>query len=410
MEFKTKFFSTVSLVVCFMYFNVLLSQDLVFENNTKSLTNNLTNNPEIQQLKNQNKLLNAKIDSLFLEMKLQNESLKLNKENSERTLDFANTIIAWSSFILAVFGALALIGAYFGFRNLRKAVKLRQSLQSEISELQSKGPLVVKTIIWLREADDAYSIGDFQTAIDFYQKALNNAQNYIEAYRNLSWSYFALEDYEQALEIIQKARKWTQNKEEEYLLEIANIAFCAWLKNREESERAFRNAIKIDPNSPLAFRMCGMAYIILEDLKSAENSLKSAIIEKNDKEMITHFLLACLLYHNGNKEKSKELFHGTIDIATKRLSKGRDDLITCLHLGLSFMAINEKQKCRCILKSSTGKKYGFEMIEYFLHALTLLKDTDDPPNDINYALQLIRDLRYNVRNLNTKKEILGLLS
>jgi CHAT domain-containing protein/Tfp pilus assembly protein PilF len=152
---------------------------------------------------------------------------------------------------------------------------------------------------YLNQAKNYESKGEYDKAIENYNKAqsLNPAYNYIYYFRGEA--YFHNGEYENAIRDFSKALDFFPDSSEIYFSR-GNAYF--YLKNYEEAIENYNVALEISPYNVLAYINNGISYHIAKNYpKAIENFTKALEIEESGE---TYFLRADA--YRGNKEFDKE--------------------------------------------------------------------------------------------------------
>ncbi len=95
---------------------------------------------------------------------------------------------------------------------------------------------------YFNTANECYKTKDYKKAISLYQKAIDNKDNEASAYYNSAVCFIKLNQYETAIDLINKALKI--KKESKYYF---NLAYCyAMTKNNKKALQYFNTSWAMD--------------------------------------------------------------------------------------------------------------------------------------------------------------------
>lgn len=126
---------------------------------------------------------------------------------------------------------------------------------------------------WNVKGDERYDAGDFDTAIEYYTKAIELNPEFslayfsrASAYSNLGWYEEAIIDYTRAIELSPEFAMLYGNRGAVY----------NELGRYEEALVDLNKAIELDPGYVNAYNNRGYTYYMLGDMKKARVDLKKA--------------------------------------------------------------------------------------------------------------------------------------
>jgi tetratricopeptide (TPR) repeat protein len=120
---------------------------------------------------------------------------------------------------------------------------------------------------WTKKGISFAMNGEYQKAIECYDKAIELDPNLAEAYNNRGVAYRALRLYESAIEDCNKAIELDPNLAEAY--NNRGLAYCA-LNQYEKAIEDFNKAIELNPNYAIAYNNRERALTKLKEQKTPE--------------------------------------------------------------------------------------------------------------------------------------------
>lgn len=185
------------------------------------------------------------------------------------------------------------------FDRANKAVKSNKKLYLEKAKLLTKMKLYDEAIENYKEAlkvksadlDEIYSkmaatfekIGEYDKAIECYNKKLENAPKYTDAYRQIGYQYYKLGDYENAIKYYELQSKssfgWNPASKATNLLLIADC--YEKLNAKEEAVKNYNEALskflKTNWKTPYEYTSIGKCYLGLNKSSEAIENFERAI-------------------------------------------------------------------------------------------------------------------------------------
>ena len=132
-----------------------------------------------------------------------------------------------------------------------------------------------------------YNKGDFEGAIEQFNKAvILDPENEI-IYRVLGWSYYHLGKYEEAIEQFNKAV--ILDPENEIIYRVLGWSYYH-LGKYEEAIEQFNKAVILDSENEILYRGLGWSYYYLEDYEGAIENFEKAISINEDFDDLYGFL------------------------------------------------------------------------------------------------------------------------
>jgi tetratricopeptide (TPR) repeat protein len=156
---------------------------------------------------------------------------------------------------------------------------------------------------YIKEGVRLYDAGDYNSAIDQYQKALAIDSNSVIANYEIASTYFALKEYQKAIDYSDKViQQKSQNGEQALILKGSALDI---LGKPDEAINAYKTGIIIYPTSHLLyFNLALTLYNSNGDKKEIEENLQIAVKLKPT-HATSHLLLAYLM--NSEKKRVQSL-------------------------------------------------------------------------------------------------------
>jgi len=155
--------------------------------------------------------------------------------------------------------------------------------------------------------NEYYDKGDYDKAIDCYQKAIDIKPD-DEAYYNMGIVYDAKGDYDKAIEYYQKAIELNPNDNETYY----NMGNAYYNKgDYEKAIECYQKAIEINPDDEAYYNM-GLAYYNKGDYEKAIECYQKAIEINPDDE--AYYNMGIVYDAKGDYDKAIEYYQKAIDI------------------------------------------------------------------------------------------------
>eukprot|EP00029_Vermamoeba_vermiformis_P003203 TRINITY_DN13586_c0_g1_i1.p1 TRINITY_DN13586_c0_g1~~TRINITY_DN13586_c0_g1_i1.p1 ORF type:complete len:170 (-),score=37.57 TRINITY_DN13586_c0_g1_i1:60-569(-) len=156
--------------------------------------------------------------------------------------------------------------------NLDEA-SLQRLVQQLIATGQFKPKEPTEPEAWNIEGLEAYEKGEFDYAIECFEKAIELDPNFVEPYDNLNAGYLTVKEFDKALDLTLKAvQKWPNN-----IVIRATVAYIyEWKGMDQEAKVAYEEALKLDPTDEDYKRA----------LKNVENRISSNEKKKKEDESI----------------------------------------------------------------------------------------------------------------------------
>lgn len=148
----------------------------------------------------------------------------------------------------------------------------------------------------IREGVALHDKGDFASAIEKYKQVLSENPHDMEAMYELSFAYFARDDFKQSLETAMKGAQYKSKYLALFYVSMANA-----LDNLQQSDKAlkvYQSALKLYPDEALLHFNLAIALLNLKKDEEGKKSLKDTLLADPNYRS-AHFSLA-QLYTRGN--------------------------------------------------------------------------------------------------------------
>jgi Tfp pilus assembly protein PilF len=159
-----------------------------------------------------------------------------------------------------------------GSANIRELVKefsIEANSSREEKTTRVSGKAQKEFDLALRESER----GNSSTAIEHLQKAIHEAPDFFEAYNNLGAQYQKLKKFEAAISAYQKASSLRDETAKPHI----NLGMIYWGQGKlDEAVGEFNQALKFDPNLPLANLSLGRVLLQKKQYHLAEPYLELA--------------------------------------------------------------------------------------------------------------------------------------
>ena len=201
---------------------------------------------------------------------------------------------------------IELAQAYIQNKEYQKALERYLLLLDKAMQKEAKQVNLLISDLYITWACDEIEMQNNEKAIEL----LENAEQYNglnpEIYYNISRIHFNQKNYSGVIEDIKQAIEYDKDGEysTKYLLQLADAHHQ--LGNFFEEKKALTDLMRVNDKNPEGLLRLGIMYSTQNDMKNAEETLKSAI--ENDPEMIQAKFHLALLYESNNKDKAKELY------------------------------------------------------------------------------------------------------
>ncbi len=176
-------------------------------------------------------------------------------------------------------------------------------------------------------------LGEYQKAINAYQKAIEIKLDMHEAYNNMGNAYNELKEYQKAINACQKAIEIKPDNHEAYY-NMGNA--YNKLKEYQKAINAYKKAIEIKHDKHEAYYNMGNAYGKLGEYQKAINAYKKAIEIKPDMHEA---------YNNmGNAYNELKEYQKAINACQKAIEIKPDNHEAYYNMGIAYGKLGECQK------------------------------------------------------------------
>jgi len=176
------------------------------------------------------------------------------------------------------------------------------------------------------------NLGQLDTAISYYEKALAIKPDYAEAHYNLGFSLHRLGQLDAAVRSYKKVVAIKPDYAEAHNNKILSVIYFFINGQITDAIDTLEALIKDNPNDALLFNMIGGCYVSLEQFDMAINFYKKALTIKPNYAVPQHMLNA--LTGNTSTEPPKEYVKNLFDDYAERFD---DSLIKELEYKLPFL-------------------------------------------------------------------------
>jgi Flp pilus assembly protein TadD len=153
-----------------------------------------------------------------------------------------------------------------------------------------------------------YELGDFNKAIDCFNRALVLAPNSVKAENNLGLCYEGLNRKIEALAAYSAAINWQRDSPHPSEQPLMNLAIMMMHDGKfEEALPLLTEAVTIAPQDPKTHEQLGEVYAHVGQLTKAQSELERAVA-LDLTSAPRHFLLGQVYRRNGLEQKAKEEF------------------------------------------------------------------------------------------------------
>ncbi|MDP2922339.1 MAG: tetratricopeptide repeat protein [Candidatus Omnitrophota bacterium] len=206
--------------------------------------------------------------------------------------------------------------------------------------------------------------GDYNQAIENYEKAIQIDPNYVEAYNNLGYSYRSIGKYKQAITYYQKAIQIKPN----FIPAYANLgALYNQLNEYQNAKDYLTKGVQIDPDFAELYNNLGYTYQLLNQHQQAMGYFKKAI-QIDPALGSAYHNLASSYVELGNYEDAIINFKKAIEL-------NPNDPVIYSSLGFVYNSLNKYQEAkRYLLKAKElfqqlGDNRYLEAIDKYLQAI-----------------------------------------
>ncbi len=176
------------------------------------------------------------------------------------------------------------------------------------------------------------NLGQLDTAISFYEKALSIKPNYAEAHYNLGFTLQRLGQLDAAVRSYKKVVAIKPKYAEEHNNKILSVIYFFTNGQIPDAIDTVEDLIKDYPNDALLYNICGGCYTSLGQLDMAVKNYEKALAIKPDYAVPQHMLNSLVGYTS--KEPPKEYIKNLFDDFAERFD---DSLVEGLQYRLPFL-------------------------------------------------------------------------
>jgi tetratricopeptide (TPR) repeat protein len=222
--------------------------------------------------------------------------------------------------------AAGLAETFSAQKHFDKAIQVLQAEQNN-----SPGSFAIGNLL----AFTAMRAGNYDVAIQAYTKLLNRAPENATIYLSLGQAYFAKRDFEQAIRVLEQAKKLAPNEGRADMLLAA--AFGQTGRSKEMKSR-FENVLKLQPDNPTALN--NMAYYLAEYGGNLDEALRLAqrAVQKQT-EPIFSDTLGWIYIKKNMPDAGLQIFRNLVN-------KQPDNPTFRYHLGAAFLGKGDRDHAR----------------------------------------------------------------
>jgi tetratricopeptide (TPR) repeat protein len=158
--------------------------------------------------------------------------------------------------------------------------------------------------------------GEFDSAIEDYNRAIELNPDYTAAYLNRGNAYTEKGDFDRAIEDYDKVIELNPD----YTAAYFNRGLAYGRLNQSEKEQEdYKKVLELDPNYILAMSNLVESYILTKNYSSAHEiaGRASDIAEESEDVIISHFLMVCLSLLQNKKEDATSQLNRLINYLEK---------------------------------------------------------------------------------------------
>jgi tetratricopeptide (TPR) repeat protein len=155
-------------------------------------------------------------------------------------------------------------------------------------------------------------LGEYQSALPHYKKALALKPDFPIAMNNLGGLYLMLKDWDNAIAIFEKLTKSITYKTPQYAYNHLGVAYFN-KKHYDKAIAMYQRALRIDPNYSSCYINLALTYEAQQRWADAMGAYQSAI-DLAPEDPTPHFLLGRRYFLSGNKTKALEALYKCIEL------------------------------------------------------------------------------------------------
>jgi len=247
-----------------------------------------------------------------------------------------------------------------------------------------------------READEARSRDDYNTAIPKYIEAISYYPEFTQAYFNLAFSFFKLSDFDNAKKYLLKnieidprqsqslkmladiyksegeidkaitSYKKATDVNPNYYKAYYSLATLLISTDIEESKKYLKKVILIEPKYPKAHETLGIVNMQLELYNEAIDNFSNAV-SLNGKSYKSYYLLAEIFNLKGEYEVAKNYAKNSLQI------KNRKNGAAFFHLGIAEKNLGNRPAAKDAFEKAKTDKTWRASADYELNLMEIKK-------------------------------------
>jgi predicted TPR repeat methyltransferase len=201
-----------------------------------------------------------------------------------------------------------------------------------IKELRTAKTILMKHKFYNIRGTRYANLGQLDTAISCYEKALSIKPNYVEAHYNLGFTLQRLGQLDAAVRSYKKVVAIKPEYAEAHSNKILSVVYFFSNGQIPDAIDTLEALIKDNPNDALLFNMCGGCFASLGQLDMAVKNYEKALSIKPDYAVPQHMLNSLIGYTS--KEPPKEYVKNLFDDFAERFD---ESLVDQLEYRLPFL-------------------------------------------------------------------------
>jgi len=190
----------------------------------------------------------------------------------------------------------------------------------------------MKHIFYNKRGTRHSSLGQFDKAISFYEKAISIKPNYAEAYYNLGHSHHKLGQLDKAVRSYKKVVDIKPEYAKNHSNKILSVIYYFSKEEIPDAVDVLEILIKSSPGDALLFNIIGGCYAALGEVDMSIQNYEKALALKPDYAIPQHMINS--LTGNTSKEPPKEYVKNLFDDYAERFN---DSLVEKLQYKLPFI-------------------------------------------------------------------------
>jgi len=403
-----------------LFLNNLVADSDSQDNNSQKAYNIEELIKELEALKLKNSLIIKLTDSIKVEQRIQRELIRVDLERAKDTLEFSNTVVDWSGWMLSILGIGFIIIGFLGFREIKIIKKLREDFENEIANINEKEKIIsellfeiekskeelYKIISWNSDGIRAYFSGNYGKAIDLFEKIMKKRPKDYEVRIKLAKAYSSFGNFDSATKEYENAIKIEPENPVAYFGKGWNlrgkIFINDWDKNiLEINKKEYEDAIiaykcGLEKNKNDYQGRCGLGhlYLIINDFENAkDNFIKSLKLKYNSGAA---FQLANL-YLSKCTEINDEItryYENAIIFAENELIEDSENYWSYYNRTCALIGLNKSKDAQNALKLALSKNSGIEILKIVFFHLNYMRNFNPEFRNID---KFISDIRRKIK-------------